>query len=187
MIACPTGASLASEMIPSDSSPRPNSAAEHNMPFDTTPRILDLRSFMPFGSVTPGVANGVFIPLTTFGAPQTISRISPLPFDTLHTLKRSASGCFSTSSTSAITTPSSPAPSCSMPSTSCPAIVRRSPNAVVSRSGFTHSRNQDSTIFMTPTGTAARSADRFQRRYANQKRRSAASRDARHPYRTRSR
>ena len=49
------------------------------MPFDTTPRIFDLRSLRPFGSFTPGFASGLFMPFTTFGAPQTTSMSSPPP------------------------------------------------------------------------------------------------------------
>ena len=64
------------------------------MPFETTPRIFALRSFIPFGSVTPGLAKGVFMPCTTFGAPQTTSIKLAAAVDTLHTLSLSASGMF---------------------------------------------------------------------------------------------
>ncbi len=40
-----------------------SSTAEHSMPFDTTPRILLLRSSSPFGNFVPGLASGVFIPV----------------------------------------------------------------------------------------------------------------------------
>ena len=119
----PTSALAASSMIPSDSSPSPSSMAEHSMPFDTTPRIFALRSFIPFGSFTPGFAKGVFIPCRTFGAPQTMSISSSPPSDTLQTLSLSASGCLPHSITSAMTTSAMPAPSYSIPSTSWPSIV----------------------------------------------------------------
>ena len=118
MSADPTFASRGRDTMPSDSLPRPISTAEHSIPYEATPRIFALRSFRPLGSFTPGLANGAFIPCTTFGAPQTTSINSPLPSSTLHKLSLSASGCLETDTTSAITISAMPSPSNSMPSTS---------------------------------------------------------------------
>ena len=170
-------------MIPSASSPSLSSSAEHNMPLDTTPRILDFFNLSPLGNLTPGTASGLFMPATTLGAPQTTSTGSPCPVITRQTLSRSALGCLPTSTTSAMTTPSSPSPSVCTPSTSSPAIVSLSVSAVVSRSGSIQSRNQDSAILMGLTGTGARNAGRCRKTYAGPSRHNATSPSVRYPCR----
>jgi hypothetical protein len=58
-------------MMPAWSVPEPNSLAEHNMPCDTSPRILAFLIAKPPGSTAPTGANGYQAPARTFGAPHT--------------------------------------------------------------------------------------------------------------------
>ena len=110
------------------------------------PRIfptLILNGFAP-GSVgisQPGVANGTLLPTSKFVAPQTICR-SPEPSFTLHSDRRSASGCGAFSSTSATTMPSNPPDTFSTPSTSRPIIVSRSASSSGDQSKSTYCLSQ---------------------------------------------
>ena len=71
-------------------------AAEHNMPSDTTPRILRRSILKSPGSTAPTCANGTTMPGSMFGAPQT-TRSWPSPKSTSASRMRSASGCGTTS------------------------------------------------------------------------------------------
>src|SRR5208337_2570775 len=134
-------------MMPSWSLLSSSSAAEHSMPFDSTPRITPLASviflpgiYVPTGEKTP------FIPLRAFGAPQTTCT-GPPPASTMQTLSRSASGCRLASITRATTKPSYLALGSSTLSTSSPTRVSVS----ISASGAEVSRwslSQESVNFI---------------------------------------
>ena len=72
-------------MMPSCPSPRPSSRTEQIMPQDGWPRSLAFLISRPPGMIVPTGATGTFCPVATLGAPQTISRISPVPISTLQT------------------------------------------------------------------------------------------------------
>ncbi len=180
----PTGARSSRLMMPSASSPSPSSAAEHSIPWDSTPRILLRRILRPSGRRAPTSATGARMPANTFGAPHTTESVSPLPASTLHTLRRSASGCAPTSSTWATTMSSPRRASGSALSTSRPAAVSCSTRVSVSTGASTHSRSHCSLTFI---GTAPGSAGRCRRTGADRRCRSAAGRGARRPCRRRSR
>ena len=145
----PTGASAASASSPSWSSDRFNSAPEHSIPCDSTPRSLAFLILMPPGSLAPGCANGALRPAAALGAPHTICTVS-LPVLTLHTRSLSASGWGSAATISATTTPLSPSARGVTASTSRPAIVSVCASASASSSGFTHSRSQFSERITRP-------------------------------------
>ena len=104
----PTGASCGNSCIPSLSSglknllSKPNSAIEHSIPLDSSPRIFPAFIVIPPGRFAPGNATITFNPFLTFGAPHTIGNTCSPTF-TLHICKWSESGCGSHSSTSPIT------------------------------------------------------------------------------------
>jgi len=104
----PTGASCGNSCIPSLSSgfknllSKPNSAIEHSIPLDSSPRIFPAFIVIPPGKFAPGNATITFSPFLTFGAPHIICSICSPTF-TLHMCKWSESGCASHSSTSPIT------------------------------------------------------------------------------------
>ena len=93
----PISASSPNSAIPSESSgfknlcSSPNSAIEHNIPFDSWPLIIPF--FIVFsGNTAPSKATITFNPVLAFGAPHTISNTS-VPIFTLHKCKWSESGC----------------------------------------------------------------------------------------------
>ena len=91
----------------------------------------------PNGEPDP-LAAATDMPARTLGAPQTICCIAPPPL-TWQTRSRSASGCGSTASTRATTTPEKSGTTGSTASTSSPARVRRSASAAGVSSIATHS------------------------------------------------
>jgi len=144
------------------------------MPCETMPRSLAFLIFRSSGMRAPTVASGAFIPAQTLGAPQTICKGPSSPAATWHTCNLSASGCASTDSTSATTTPLKPPATGSTESTSRPAIVSCSASCWVSSPGLTHSRNQPSLNFIIRTlspykvnETAAGSVNRSRRTAAD--------------------
>ena len=180
----PGGASVCSSSKPPWSSEIPSSRAEHNMPWLSTPRMREVRISSPPGNTAPGSAQGTRTPAETLGAPQTMRSVEPVPASTSQTRSLSASGCGSTALTTATTTFEKAGANAATSSTSRPAIVRRSASSSVVQSGAHQARNHRSGTFI---GTARESADRFRRRGADHRRRSAASRVARCPSRTRTR
>src|ERR1700722_15680895 len=121
--ATPTGASSGNSITPSWSSLSSSSAAEHSMPFDSTPRMTPLASvsFLP-GIYVPTAENTPFMPVRAFGAPQTTCT-GPWPASTMQTFSRSAGGCCLASSTEATTKPSYLRAGSSTDSTSSPTRV----------------------------------------------------------------
>jgi len=100
-----------------------------------------------------GLRAATRIPARTLGAPHTmVSGASPASADTLtwHTLRRSASGCFSTDITSPTTTRSNAGAAASTPSISMPPKVRRSASCRVASGVSTKVRNQFSENFIAP-------------------------------------
>jgi hypothetical protein len=156
----PFGTGVSSSMIPEPSSPSPSSVAEQIMPQLSTPRIFDFLIWKSPGSCAPTRAKRTVRPARTFGAPQTTCTGSPVPSSTLHRLSRSASGCFSRSSTRATTTPGKARLIVSMPSTLRPAAVRRAASCAGSSSQVTKSRSQSRLIFTAHLGTGSGSAGR---------------------------
>ncbi len=123
-------------MIPAWSSPRPTSSSARIIPLDLTPRSLASPNSVPSGMIAPGRATATVWPAATLGAPQTIVRGSPEPSSTLHTLSRSASGCFSASTTFPTTKASvEPTPIRSRRSSSSPLTDSRSASSSFERSG----------------------------------------------------
>jgi hypothetical protein len=123
----PGGRSESSTMMPAWSSPMPTSSSARIIPLDRTPRSFASPSFVPSGMTAPGSATATVWPAATLGAPQTIVRDSPLPSSTTQTVSRSASGCFSASSTRPTTNAAgSPTPVRCRRSSLTPAIVRES-------------------------------------------------------------
>ena len=88
-----------STMIPSWSWPIETSSSARIIPLDGTPRSFARFRRVPSGITAPGSATPTVWPAATFGAPQTIVDTSPSPTATWQTLRRSASGCCSRSST----------------------------------------------------------------------------------------
>ena len=88
-------------IMPLPSSPSPSSLAEQSIPQLSTPRSL---AFFMLNSpiLAPSSAQATICPSATFGAPQTICKISPA--STLHTCKWSLFSCSLHSSTFATTT-----------------------------------------------------------------------------------
>ena len=87
-------------MIPWLSEPSWTSVSDRIIPSDSTPRSFALPRRVPSGSTAPGSATITAWPAATLGAPHTIVRSSDPLSRTVHTLRRSASGCCDTSSTS---------------------------------------------------------------------------------------
>ena len=152
----PAGASSRT-MIPPWSSPRPSSSSAQIIPKETSPRIfpfLMLTGARPEPSragsisVVPTVATGTVWPAATFGAPQTIWTGSPSPRSTSQTRSRSAFGCGRTSLTWPTTTPSRSGAVDATPSTSRPAIVKRSASASGESPWATYSASQFVERFM---------------------------------------
>ena len=119
----------------------PSSRAEHSMPKLCTPRslptlILNGLPSSPGGSSAPTVAQGIRMPGRALGAPQTICSSSPVPASTLHTRRRSASGCCSASLISATTMDVKGGATGRNSSTSRPAMVRVSASCSVLRDGL---------------------------------------------------
>ena len=111
------------------------------MPKDSTPRTLAALMLMP-GNSAPTSAQGAKSPARALAAPQTICKGSAKPTSTLHTCKRSASGCFSADKILPITTFENTAPTGCKSSTSKPAIVSAWLSASVLSVGFTNCLNQ---------------------------------------------
>ena len=116
------GASQPSSSSPAWSSDKPSSRAEHSIPFDSTPRSFACLISSP-GSFAPTSAQGTRMPVVTFGAPQTICKIAPVPASTSHTRSLSAFGWGAIAFTSATTIWSNAAVTGAISSTSSPAIV----------------------------------------------------------------
>ena len=152
----PVGAAASSSRIPSASSPRPSSRAEHSMPCEISPRIRLLRIFVPSGSRAPIRAKAVRRPGRTLGAPHTTRCGSPPPSSTSQSDSLSASGWGTTPTTSATVTRSIDPATGATDSTSRPTAVSRAANPSVSIGGSTHSRTQRSLNFMPifPAGYA---------------------------------
>ncbi len=134
----PTWLSWANSMMPSWSSPKSSSRAEHIIPRDSTPRMLPTLSASPEAGITvPGLASTTLIPARALGAPHTICSGSLSPLLTMQRRKRSALGCFSALMISATVKSFSRAPASSMLSTSRPMLVSLSAiawtSALVSR------------------------------------------------------
>ena len=116
-----------SNMRPPESAPRPISVAEHNMPFDVTPRILRLAMAKPPGSTAPTGASGTTSPMVKFHAPQTMPS-GPSPASTVISRTLSAPSIGWMSRTLAQQMSSRPSPMRSMDSTTSP----RSSNVALS-------------------------------------------------------
>ena len=110
--------------MPSWSSLRFNSLAEHIIPSESWPRSFAFFiSNPPLGTTAPIFATHTNCPASTFGAPQTIFNKSPVPTSTLQTLSLSASGCLAFSTTLPTTKSLNFSPSDSMLSISSPAEI----------------------------------------------------------------
>ena len=118
----PTMACSSNSNKPVASALMPNSLDEHIMPNDSTPRTLACLIEMP-GNSAPTMAQGASKPARALAAPHTICKGSAKPTSTLHTCKRSASGCFSADKILATTTLLNGAATACMSSTSSPAMV----------------------------------------------------------------
>src|SRR5882672_9403739 len=118
------------------------------MPLLSTPRIVVALIASPPGSVAPTSARGAFIPAATLGAPHTTERGAPVPASTLHTVSRSAFGCFCTDSTWPTTTPLKGGATGEQVSTSTPDIVSRCASSSDPSGGSTKLRSQRSEICM---------------------------------------
>ena len=132
----------------------------------------------PGGSSAPTVAHGILMPGRTLGAPQTICSTSPMPASTLHTFRRSASGCLATSSTCATTTPVKAGATGCNSSTSRPAMVSRSASCCVLRSGLQKLRSQDSGNCMSGILGYLCSVNRARVRKGHEERAQACSKSA---------
>ena len=144
----PIGASGAKTRSPEASSEMPSSLAEQSIPDDSMPLTIATFIWKSPGRFAPGRAQGTRRPAVTFGAPHTICSGDDSPASTVHTLRRSASGCLATSKTCAITTLSKSGATFSSSSTSRPAIVRRCEKSLPCTEGLTKLRSQDSENFM---------------------------------------
>ena len=106
------------------------------MPLDLTPRSFASPSSVPSGMIAPGSATATVWPAATLGAPHTIVWGSSRPTSTTHTLRRSALGWRSDSSTSPITNRAgSPTPTLCSRSSLTPAMVRASAISTAGRPG----------------------------------------------------
>ena len=90
-------------------------------------------------SIAPSLANAIFCPAATFGAPHTTRAVSPPPIAAVTSRSLSALGCGSTPNTSPTTSLSlsQSAPSRSTSPTSLPAIVSLCANSSAGRSTAT--------------------------------------------------
>ena len=145
----PTGASADSSSRPPWSSLSCSSRAEHSMPWLSTPRSLPslITNGLPSsagGSSAPTRAQGTLMPARAFGAPHTMFSSVPCPASTLHTRRRSASGCCTASLISPTTTRLNGGAAGRSSSTSRPPIVRVSASCSVESGGLQNSRSQDS-------------------------------------------
>ena len=148
----PTTASAASSMMPSCSSPSRSSRIEHNMPRDSTPRMVPIFNSAPVaGMIVPGLANTAFMPACAFGAPQTTCTGSPAPVSTMHSRNLSAFGCFSAETTYATVKSFSRAPASSTDSTSRPMLVSLSAMVCASASVSSGAFSQESVNFIGST------------------------------------
>ena len=118
------------------------------MPKDSTPRSLDFFILKSPGNTAPQRAAGIFRPIRTLLAPQTICRASSVPTLTWHTRRRSASGCCCRAMTSPMTTPLNCAAAGSTEPISRPAIVNCSTSSSVFIAGSTYDLNQAKLICM---------------------------------------
>src|SRR5690606_12963945 len=126
------------------------------MPCDSTPRslpslMLNGLPSAPGGSTAPTIAQATFMPARTFGAPQTMFNSVPVPASTWQTRRRSASGCLTTSRTSATTTPVNGGATGSTSSTSSPDIVNKCASSSEVMFGSTIVRSQLSENCMIKT------------------------------------
>src|SRR5919206_1853313 len=146
-----TRSSSSSTMIPACSVPMATSSSARIMPSERTPRSVAAPSTVPPGMTAPGRATATVWPPATFGAPQTIWATSPSPTATRQTLRRSASGCRSASSTRPTTKWSSaPTPWWWTASTFVPVIVRRSSSRRVGSPGSQYVRSHSSGTRISP-------------------------------------
>jgi hypothetical protein len=137
----PTFAEGSRTRIPACSSDRPSSRAEQSIPLDSTPRSFAFLISMP-GSFAPTSAHGTFCPAATFGAPQTMVSVSPVPASTSVTRSLSALGWGATLFTYPTTMPENSPATGEISSTSRPPIVSLSASALGGRSTSTSSRSQ---------------------------------------------
>src|SRR6201986_3094790 len=137
-------------MIPSGSSESCNSAAEHNMPRLSTPRMVPTPSVMFLrGMKVPGGENTLIRPARAFGAPQTTcTGAAPSPVSTMQTRRRSAFGCCSAEITRAIVNGARAFALSSRCSTSSPIMVSLSASFSTDSSVSRCSFSQDSVNFM---------------------------------------
>src|SRR6185436_9440847 len=120
----PICGSPGSTQMPCDSSLNPSSRSEQIIPSDSTPRIFDLRSLVPSGSLLPICATATFCPAATFGAPHTIESRAGPPMSTEQRLRRSALGCWPLSTTWPTTIAGSNVTPRSTDSTGSPRVAR---------------------------------------------------------------
>src|ERR1700674_3115104 len=145
----PIGICESSTRRPAVSSEIPSSLAEQSIPCDSTPRIVVVRMSAPAGRVAPTSAHGTTMPGATLGAPQTITKGSPEPASTRHTVSRAAFGWRSTDSTRAATTPLNAGAAFARSSTSRPAMVSAWARESLSIGGSTKVRSQCSENFIS--------------------------------------
>ena len=117
------------------------------MPKDSTPRSLAFLILKSPGSSAPIMANGIFRPARTLGAPQTTWKVS-LPLLTWQTRSLSASGCCSVESTSPTTTPLKAPATGRSASTSRPTMDRRATSSSWETCGFAQLRSHFSLNFI---------------------------------------
>ena len=106
------------------------------MPPLSWPRIFVFLMRKSPGSTAPGSAQAVSSPARALGAPQTICTGSAWPTSTMHTCRRSASGCLAALTMRATTTPENAAATGSRDSTSMPPMVSRCSSAAPSTGGL---------------------------------------------------
>src|ERR1700761_8103079 len=149
-ISWPIGVSSGKIRRPLWSSESFSSRAEHSMPWLSTPRSFDslIANCAPpssaGGSCAPTSATGTLMPGATFGAPQTMFSVAPVPASTWQTLSLSASGCLTTSSTRPTTIFDVGGATGRRSSTSRPAIVSACDSCSVVSCGSTKVLSQDS-------------------------------------------
>ena len=123
-------------MIPSCSVPMASSSSARIIPSEATPRSLACFSRVPSGMTAPGRATATVWLTATLGAPQTMRAMSPSPTATVQTVRRSASGWGSASSTRPTRKCSSAVTPCvKSRSTLVPVMVSRSSSSAMSSSG----------------------------------------------------
>ena len=143
----PSGESAGRINRPDDSSLRPSSTSEHNMPSESIPRIPRRAISIPFGMVVPKVANGTMSPGCMFVAPHHTWRSSPSPASTKQRVTFAASGCFSMRTMRAVTTPGTGTPTTSISSTARPRELSASATASGSFGRSAISRRIDRSTF----------------------------------------